>query len=198
VRVTVKPSAYLGLDLLLDGSADCLMTEATPVAPPGQDGAFRRLQRDVPAVLREFFRRTACHPIVHLIVVRQDVADQFPELLPELCTAFDQAKLASYRLLQNERVTDLPLMRSYLDETLELFGDDPWPYGLHGRNQPELERVLRYAQQQGLTERELTVDELFAPAVRDYEFKARMLPGAELGTLESLLGQLPVKEPIES
>jgi hypothetical protein len=82
-------------------------------------------------------------------------------------------------------------MRAYLDDTLALFGDDPWPYGLQGRNRAELDLVTQLAHEQGLTERRLDVDELFAAEVRDYRFEARMLPGAELGNLESMLGQLP-------
>lgn len=107
VSVTIRPGPYLGLQLLLDGTVDCLMTEATPVLPPDRRGDVVRLYADAHGVQRAFFERTACHPIVHLVAVRQQSAQEFPGLLEALCRAFDQAKLSSYRLLQNERVTDL-------------------------------------------------------------------------------------------
>lgn len=191
VSVTIRPGPYLGLQLLLDGSVDCLMTEATPVLPPDRRGDVVRLYADAHGVQRAFFERTACHPIVHLVAVRHEAAQEFPGFLEALCRAFDQAKLSSYRLLQNERVTDLPLMRGYLDDTVETFGADPWPYGLQGRNRAELERVIGYAHRQGLIERALSIDQLFAAETRDYHFEATMQSGAELTGLTALLGELP-------
>jgi hypothetical protein len=63
---------------------------------------------------------------------------------------FERAKEQAYGALQNERVTSLPLMRSYLDETVSLFGADPWSYGLE-RNWKELDQFLTHAHYQGLT-----------------------------------------------
>jgi len=189
VRVTVKPRPYLGLDLLLDGTVDCLLTEATPVVPEDKRDSVVRVHSDPHTLQKAYFERTGFHPIVHVVAVRREVAAEYPGLLQELCAAFDQAKLSSYRQLQNERVTDLPLMRSYLDETTRLFGPDPWPYGLQGRNRPELQALLSHAHEQGLTERTLDADELFAPEVRDYRFEAVMVSGADLGNLGSLLGE---------
>ena len=42
----------------------------------------------------------------------------------------------------------------------QLMGDDFWPYGVEA-NRQTLETFLRYAAEQGLTERKLRIDELF-------------------------------------
>jgi 4,5-dihydroxyphthalate decarboxylase len=177
VQVSPLPSRQMGIDLLLEGKVDCLMHEATPVMEPGQEEHVRRLHADAPGLLRQFYQRTGFFPIVHLIALRLEALEQWPELGVELCRLFDQAKAVAYRLLQNERLTSLPLMRAYLDETLALFGDDPWPYGLE-RNRRELETLLRLAYEQGLTRRQLSVEELFEPRSLEYSFQARMGRGA--------------------
>lgn len=196
VRVVINPGPYLGLELLLGGQVDCLMTEATPIIPESQRGNVVNVHRDVHELKRRYFQRTGFHPIVHLIAIREAVPKERPQLVEELCDAFDKAKMSAYQLLQNERTTTLPLMRDYLDETVEMFGDDPWPYGLSGRNRAELERLLAYAHDQGLTQRRLEVDSLFAASVRNFPFGAKMIRGANLSSLASLLGQLPKEDSV--
>jgi 4,5-dihydroxyphthalate decarboxylase len=191
VSVTLSRGPHLGLERLLDGTTDCLMTEGTPFVPPAQRANVVRVHADAPALQREYFQRTGFHPIVHIIAVRQEVVDERPGVLEELCAAFDQAKQSGYYLLQNERITGLPLIRGYLDETLDVFGADPWPYGVAGRNGAELDQFLAYAHEQGLTERRLTVDDLFDPPVRDFPFRATMVPDTPPGVLSTLLGYLP-------
>ena len=77
----------------------------------------------------------------------------------------DEAKAAAYHALQNERLTSLPFMRSYLNETMALFGDDPWPYGIE-RNRKTLESFLQFAFEQGVCRRLLSVDTLFPDEVQ--------------------------------
>lgn len=174
VKVVLSSGPHLGLERLLDGTVDCLMTEGTPVMDDGSRQKLVRVHRDAHRLQREYYRKTGFHIIVHLIVLRREIVEERPSLPEELCDAFDQAKDLAYRALQNERLTGLPLMRSYLDETVEMFGEDPWPYGLE-RNHKELDQFLTYAQEQGLTRRKLSPEELFDNPSREYRFKARMV-----------------------
>ncbi|MEJ2134624.1 MAG: hypothetical protein P8X86_05190, partial [Desulfofustis sp.] len=54
----------------------------------------------------------------------------------------------------------LPLLPAYMAETHELFGEDFWPYGIEP-NLKTLEALARYAHEQGITRRVLTLEELF-------------------------------------
>lgn len=170
VNVVLSRGPHLGAERLLDGTVDCLMTEGTP-AP--EDERFVRVHREVGALQREYYRETGVHAIVHVIAVSRRAADERPEILEELCQAFDRAKEIAYRALQNERMTSLPLMRGYLDETVALFGQDPWPYGLE-RNWRELDLFLGHAHKQGLTGRRLTPEDLFASPSREFAFSAQL------------------------
>jgi 4,5-dihydroxyphthalate decarboxylase len=197
IKVVPHLGPHLGLEPLLDGTVDCLMTEGAPIVPEDQRERVVPVFPDA-AAQREWFRQRRCHPIVHTIVLRQEVVDARPGIVEELCDAFDRAKQSCYYHLQNERTTGLPLMRAYLDETVELFGEDPWPYGVQGRNGAELDQFLAHAHADRLTERRLTVEELFDPPTREFRFRARMVPGADLYGLPSLLGYLPSAEPFPS
>ena len=177
VRVTVTPGPFWGMELLAEGKVDALMTEGTAPIPAGHEHDIKRVIADPHAAQRDFYRRTGAFPIVHVIVVRKDAIERWPDFGLEICRAYDEAKRQTYRALQNERMTSLPLMRSHLDETMELFGDDPWPYGLEA-NRAELERYMGYAHDQGMTARRVGIGELFDERALTYEFTARMQPGS--------------------
>jgi 4,5-dihydroxyphthalate decarboxylase len=188
VRVRLVPGPHLGLERLLDGAADCLMTEALPVVPESHRDDIVPVHQDPARAQREFFSATGCHPALHVIAIRQEFAEAHPDLVLEMCRGFDQAKQAAYHLLQNERITSLPLMRAHLDENERLFGDDPFPYGVSGRNHQELSRFLDQAHRQGLTRRRLAVEELFDSGAAAYPWSARMSRGVDLAGMESLNG----------
>jgi 4,5-dihydroxyphthalate decarboxylase len=183
VKVTVSPASILGLERLLDGTADCLMTARTPLVPAGQQHRVRRVLADAYERQREWYRRSGFFPSLHVIAIRDDALTARPAFGEELCRAYDEAKQYNYRVLQDDRMTSLPFMRGYLDDTVATCGDDPWPYGLE-RNRAELDRFLRYAREQGLISRDLSVDELFDEKAARYRFEARMTPGCITGTAD--------------
>jgi 4,5-dihydroxyphthalate decarboxylase len=61
-------------------------------------------------------------------------------------------------------MVSLPWAGQELEETRALMGDNYWPYGIKP-NRKALETLFRYSYQQGLASRELTIEELFHPAV---------------------------------
>jgi 4,5-dihydroxyphthalate decarboxylase len=183
VKATVSPASILGLERLLDGTADCLMTARTPLVPADQRHRVRRVLADAYERQRQWFERSRFFPILHVIAVRDEALAARPGFAEELCRAYDEAKQYNYRVLQDERMTSLPFMRGYLDDTVGTCGDDPWPYGVEP-NRGELDRFLQYAREQGLLTREMSVDELFDQRAAAYPFEARMSPGCITGTVE--------------
>ena len=49
-----------------------------------------------------------------------------------------------------------------VEEQEQIFGKDPWSYGLTPANRKNLETVQRYTHQQGMISRTLPLDALFA------------------------------------
>jgi 4,5-dihydroxyphthalate decarboxylase len=183
VRVTVTPGSLLGVERLLDGTGDCLMTARTAAVLPEDRHRVKRLLPDAHARQRERYRKTGFFPILHAVCIRNDALAKRPGLATELCQACDLSKGHAYHVLQDERMTALPFMREFLDETVAWCGDDPWPYGLE-RNRAELDTFLGHAYDQGLTRRRLEVDELFDQQAAAYEFQARMVTGSIVGLAE--------------
>ena len=53
-------------------------------------------------------------------------------------------------------------LEAEVEETIELMGEDYWPYGIE-RNVKSIETMARYSHEQGLSKRLLTIEDLFAP-----------------------------------
>ena len=178
VKVTHVPAERMGIRLLLDGTVDALMLETTGPMEGDEPDRIVPVYQNVNEVQREWYRQTHFHPGVHIIGVRQSAVDERPEFLEELCHAFDKARALTYKVLQNERQTALPMMRSYLNDSRALFGDDPWPYG-YDKIHDEVAQALSYAYDQGLTKSLQTPEQLFEKAARDFRFKSRMAYGSD-------------------
>jgi 4,5-dihydroxyphthalate decarboxylase len=173
----------LGLERLLDGTADALMTARTPMFPPGQEGRIRRVLADANERQRAWFKRTGFFPILHVIAIRDEALKSRPGLGEDICRAYDAAKQYAYDLLQDDRMTGLPLMRGYLDDAMAMGGADPWPYGIE-RNRAEIERFLDLAREDGFTAERVSIEALFDPQAAAFGFTARMTPGCITGTAE--------------
>jgi 4,5-dihydroxyphthalate decarboxylase len=190
LRVKIAPASWLGLERLTDGAADCLFTARTARIPPGWEGRIRRVFSDAYERDRAWAQAVGWFPPLHVLAVNESALVARPGFAKELCTAFDEAKLHAYRILQDERMTGLPFMRAYLDDTVAFFGDDPWPYGV-AANRDQLTRFLELAQAQGATERLIQFDELFHKNVCEHAFTARMQPGCITDTTDG--GWAPIK-----
>jgi 4,5-dihydroxyphthalate decarboxylase len=151
-------------EMLETGRVQALVTTEPPPAFVRRTGTVRRLFADPRAVEHEYFRRTGYFPIMHTVVVRRDVYEANRWVARSLLEAFMRAKdLGRERLAyQGAYAVGLPWLAAELEEAEELFGGDPFAYG-YKTNLPILEAMTAYAFEQGLTERKLTPDELFAP-----------------------------------
>ena len=62
-------------------------------------------------------------------------------------------------------VVALPFLPTAVEEADAIFGSDLWAYGIES-NRATLEPLMRYAHQQGLTDRLIGIEEAFSPAVQ--------------------------------
>jgi len=58
----------------------------------------------------------------------------------------------------------LPWLRDDIAEIDEVFGSDPWPYGVEP-NRPTLTALVTYMAEQGLTEAPPMIESLFVPGL---------------------------------
>jgi 4,5-dihydroxyphthalate decarboxylase len=166
VRVTLV-EGRTAEDLLLNGDVHCLMTaRTTPLITQNRNQLARPFD-DIDAVVRNYYQRTGIFGIAHTIVLQQEVIMRHPWLPTSVYEAFQKAKDLCYGSLEDDALTSLPLMRSYLDDSRSFFGDDAWPYGI-ARNRKALDKFLEYAQDQGLIEKPLPLEALFAKETWDF------------------------------
>jgi len=152
------------LDELLEAGAIDAIIGATLPASIRRNPDIRRLFPDFREIEKEYYRRTRIFPIMHLVVIRREHCEKHPFVAANLYKAFCEAKnraLDKMRFVGALRYM-LPWMTDDLDEIQEIFGDDPWPYGVEA-NRPTLEALVRYMVEQSVIAAPAAVDDLFVP-----------------------------------
>jgi len=153
------------LSAMLDAcEIDALYTARMPSTFVRGSGKVRRLFEDYQTVEREYYSRTKIFPIMHAIVIRRDVYDKHPWVAQSLYKAFVLAQREAYQELYQTAALKymLPWLVRHVEETRATMGQDFWPYGFEP-NFHILSTFLRYSHEQGLYQRLLTPQQLFAP-----------------------------------
>jgi 4,5-dihydroxyphthalate decarboxylase len=148
-------------DLLAAGDIDALVS---PKIPTSYDGdRVRRLFPNYRAVEAAYYERTGHFPIMHTLVVRDDVLADDPWIATELTALFERAKDLVFDELRetSQRRLSIPWVYQHLEEVQSLMGDEFWPYGVN-ENEETLEAMTEFAHEQGFTSEQISVDELFA------------------------------------
>ena len=111
---------------------------------------------------KELWVKDRIWPIMHLIAIKRETYEKHPFIAQSLYDAFKESKrqaLTVMKKLQSLRYM-LPWLPADIDEIEELFGGDPWPYGVE-ENRPTLEAMMQYLQEQYLIEKTVPVEDIF-------------------------------------
>ena len=148
-------------DALLKNQIDaCMLPEIRP-ALGRQTAGVHRLWPNYREVEKAYYLRTKIFPIRHVVVVKNSILDQHPWVAQSLVDAFTKAKDVGIKYVKDTRRSFLAWYGAEIEEELELFGGDGWPYNLRD-NLNVLETMARYAQIVGITERKLEIKNMFA------------------------------------
>jgi 4,5-dihydroxyphthalate decarboxylase len=152
--------------MLAAGELDALLSLYIPKLFLSGSPRIVRLFPNFRLIEQDYYRRTRIFPVMHIVVVREDVHRAHPWVAKSIYEAFCDARdLAVGGLYDTDALrVALPWLIDHLEETWRLFGQDYWPYGLDA-NRPAFEAVGRYVHEQGLSPRVVSADELFAPDV---------------------------------
>jgi 4,5-dihydroxyphthalate decarboxylase len=151
-------------DMIETGEIDALYTAEMPEPFERHSPKVERLFPDFEGAEKEYFARSGIFPIMHTVVIRQDVYERHPWVAQSLTKAFQASQKIAYRELWETAALKqmLPWLTAHVEEARRVLGgDDFWPYGLE-RNRDNLCTFLRYSHEQGLSPRLLTPEELFA------------------------------------
>jgi 4,5-dihydroxyphthalate decarboxylase len=157
----VTPAAERSLaDMLAKGDLDAVIS--------ARDPGGERMFADYPPEELAYFRKTRIFPIMHVVVLRRDVYERDRWIAMNLMQAFEEAKnLSLARATEiGASATPVPWMADHTRRWREVAGEDFWPYGIEP-NRPTLEAFLQYSFEQGICEKRLQPEDLFAPETRE-------------------------------
>jgi 4,5-dihydroxyphthalate decarboxylase len=165
LKIERAPGGQKMQDLLKTGKIDAqILSDSGPDTASVNKGV-RRLWPNYREVEKDYYRRTGIFPIRHLIVVKDEVLRRNPEVATHLVHAFENSKRQAYEYWSDHRRSSLAWFGAEQEEERALFGPDPWPYSVEN-NRVVIETLLNYAFEQGLTDRRLDINEIFAPDMR--------------------------------
>ncbi len=166
VRLTRVADRSLN-EMLLSGDIDAVIAAHPPADFLNGSGRVVRLFSDYRTVEEEYFRCTGVFPIMHVIVLKAEVHDAHPWVAMNLLTAFETAKRRSLERAIDANTPRFPVPWSFAnaEAAVKTFGADFWPYGIE-ENLTTLTQFLIHAHEQGVCERRLEPEELFAAQVQ--------------------------------
>jgi 4,5-dihydroxyphthalate decarboxylase len=139
------PAGKKIVDMLLAGELDAAILGET--AP---DPRLKTVFPDARGAARDWARRNGTMPINHMLVVRQSLSREHPELVQEVFRMF----VASKR--------QMAAPETHEPESHQI---DPLPIGFE-RVRPAIALMIDYCLEQGMISRRFTVDELFDDTTR--------------------------------
>ena len=164
VQMTVIPDDRYLEEMLDAGDIDAMFTPARPASLVANEGKVRHLFPNYREVEKDYFRRTGIFPIMHTVVLRREVYEANRWAAMSLYEAFEAAKRKGHQRLiaTGALAVSLPWIPADLEEIDDVFGGrDPFEYGIDA-NRKVIEAVIELSVEQGLAERRIDIEELFA------------------------------------
>jgi 4,5-dihydroxyphthalate decarboxylase len=111
------------------------------------------------------FERRGHYPINHLIVIRNDVLEAYPDAAVSIFNAFRDSRDLYLKRLKNDEIEKPDAADKVHKRMLEL-GADPLPYGIEP-NRKVLEELIGHATTQKILRKPVDVESVFAPGLMD-------------------------------
>jgi 4,5-dihydroxyphthalate decarboxylase len=149
--------------MLEAGELDALFTARAPSSFLNGEPHITRLFPNTRQAEQAYYKKTGLFPIMHLVGIKKTLVEQYPWLATSVYKAFLEAKALAMIDLRdvNALMVTLPWLEAETNETMAVMGQDFWKYGVQ-ENMPEIEALTQYAYEQGLVDRKLKAEELFA------------------------------------
>jgi 4,5-dihydroxyphthalate decarboxylase len=152
------------LETMLErGEIDALVSV---MIPPALGAGVRRLFAEPREVERDYYQRTSIFPIMHTFVLQRELYEANPWLAISFYRAFCRARDMAYAwIYDTDALTvGLPWVIDEVEKARRIFGRKIWDYSVEG-SRPTLEAIVRHLDEQRLTRRKMSVEDLFVPNV---------------------------------
>jgi 4,5-dihydroxyphthalate decarboxylase len=158
------PRGSSGMSMLMAGEVDAYIDPHPPRQLLEGGPKWKRLFTDRRDECVRHFERAGYFPIMHVLAMKKELADDYPRLPTELMEMWEDSKIQADEFYSDLNYTLLPFGRDAYDESRRSFGADLWPSGV-ASNRPNLQQFLGYMADQDLISTAIDVDSLFHPSV---------------------------------
>ncbi|MFT5538589.1 MAG: 4,5-dihydroxyphthalate decarboxylase [Alphaproteobacteria bacterium] len=156
------------MEMLLAGELDAVICAHPPDLFEARDPRIRRLIEDFQPVEEAYWAKHRIFPMMHTVAIPRTTYDANPWIGPALFAAFSEAKNRSLTRALDGNICRFPIPWAFAwaEKARDMLGDDFWPYGVNA-NRATLEAFVRSCNEQGVTHRPVSVEELYPENVRD-------------------------------
>ena len=161
LKLTRLPNEKSVETMLTQGELDAVLHSDLIKPFLAKDARVERLFPDHKKEEMAYFQRTGIFPIMHVLGLRQALAEQHPWVAVNLFKALTEAKAIAMERMANPRIVPLAWYRDAWEEQEKILGSDPWEYGLTDNNRKTLETLVGYSHEQGLIKQKPTLEQLF-------------------------------------
>jgi 4,5-dihydroxyphthalate decarboxylase len=166
VRVElVAPGKKMGA-MLEQGEISALMVPHPPKEALRGSKKIRRLFANPKEEEIRYFRQNGYYPIMHLVAIKDAVLADKPAIAQNIVAAFEKANEVCSEYYDDPNWSRFVWGRHLFEEERSVFGADPWPNGIN-KNRNNLERFIGYSMDQGLMQKKLRIEDLFAKSTLD-------------------------------
>jgi 4,5-dihydroxyphthalate decarboxylase len=148
--------------MLLDGELEAALYPETLPSIRSGNPKVALLFPDPKKAEIDYYKNGGFFPIMHTVVVKNEILETHPWVGMSLVQAFQRAKEICYARNSDPRSFALVWVQDLIREQQEIFGPDPWPYNLED-NRKALEAVIRYEYEQGMIKKKPEPADLFFP-----------------------------------
>jgi 4,5-dihydroxyphthalate decarboxylase len=139
------------LELVENGTIDAALE---PYGSLAKNPKLRRSLKDHRREEADYFRRTQVIPVIHTLVLQEELVVKQPWILDSLLYAFRKARVLDEKYMNEEESNEA----RWLSEAI---GYDPYAYSFDDSTRKSLNALIRCQMQQGLLSRQPALKELF-------------------------------------
>ena len=148
-------------DRLHSGEIDAFFLPHPPANVMNGEIPARRLFLDPESEEKRYFDQVGSFPIMHVIAIQDSLASQNPDLPLQLMEIFHSAFDIAEGYYADPNWSMLPGVRHQFERDRERFQGSAWPRGF-AANRSNIDRLMRYAVDQGIGAEYLPPEALFA------------------------------------
>src|SRR5436190_1145948 len=119
----------------------------------GQEPGVKPLFEDTDEIIK-YVKRTQIYPIIHIMTIKEETVEKYPDLAAKLIEAFREANRLAPKYFKNGDAAGYAKERDVL-------GYDPYACVLTNADKKSIQALNRYQIEQGLVQREIPLESLF-------------------------------------